>query len=460
MKQAREGNQTFKRRYVLKPSPLHIRVLSSQANSLWGFLVLLWFSGFMLIVLTAYSNYKLDKEFIGTYLMHLSMSNFIEVFLFDTLLILATVFSFFLQKLIVLRWIPLRVGAFLQRVYELALIGYSNWYLYQQNWNWASSGALCMHTISILFKMHSYNIVNRRLFEQQELLKELEGSLKKCDDSDVEAITEQINEIKSVLTIKVPTNIEFSEGCKTPEFSEANDLLVTYPANVTFNNYLEYLIFPTLIYDIAFPRMKNIRWWFIFEKMIEFVGTMFCLYVTMENYIIPQFLDQTNSFIDLLVITSSPFMICMLLTFNIIFEIICNVCAELTRYGDRNFYSDFWNSTSYLEFSRKWNKPVHNFLFRHVYVECYYVLGFSKNVARIMTFFISSLFHELLFVVVFKELKWYMFVIQMFQIPLIAFQELPAIKKYPVAGNMFFWFGMYIGVPLLCVAYNRDICFV
>eukprot|EP00835_Amoeboradix_gromovi_P003746 NODE_260_length_12610_cov_0.413076.p1 type:complete len:453 gc:universal NODE_260_length_12610_cov_0.413076:5079-3721(-) len=448
-----EPNTIFKRRYVLKPTPLHIRVLSTQANSLWGFVVLAWFSGAMIIFLTIYGNYKLSKSLIGSYLMNLSMSNIIEVVLFDVLLVLCSFLSFILQKLIVLQIIPTRIGAIVQRVYEISFIGLSNYYVYNQNWNWASSGALTVHSISILFKCHSYNIVNRRLFEQKKLLNQLEANAKKNDDV---TISQQIADIESILTIKVPTDIEYNNNLyNTPEIDNSPTLQVSYPENITLRNFIEYLIFPTLIYDIAYPRMKSIRYWFIFEKLIEFVGSTFLLYVVIESYIIPQFQNDSNSFVDLLVTTSGPFMICILLVFNIIFEVICNVCAEITQYADRNFYSDFWNSTNYLEFSRKWNKPVHNFLFRHVYLECHFVLGLSKNSARILTFFISSLLHELLFVVVFKELKWYMFVIQMFQIPLIAVQELPQIKRFPIAGNLFFWFGIYSGVPLLCIAYNK-----
>ena len=28
-------------------------------------------------------------------------------------------------------------------------------------------------------------------------------------------------------------------------------------------------------------------------------------------------------------------------------------------FADREFYQDWWNSTSWDQFSRKWNKPVH-----------------------------------------------------------------------------------------------------
>ena len=39
-------------------------------------------------------------------------------------------------------------------------------------------------------------------------------------------------------------------------------------------------------------------------------------------------------------------------------ECICNGFAELSRFADRQFYEDFWNSTSQDEFARKWNRCV------------------------------------------------------------------------------------------------------
>ena len=447
----RQFNNASKRRYVLKPTPLHLRVLSIQGNPLWGFIVLVWMSGAMLIFLTLYSNYKLDKAFIGSYFIKLSLSNIFEVALFDLLLLLMTCLSFLFQKAIYKGYIPQKVTSLIQRVYEAAFVMYSNWYIYKADWNWTSSGALCLHSISLLCKIHSYNTINRRLYEQKRLLEDIKASTKKTDLNE----SAQIEDIESVLSIEVPYNIEYSDHTNTPVLDTTEKLIVTYPDNVTFLNFFEYLVFPTLVYDIAYPRMKSIRWWFVIEKILEFIGSTFALYVIIENYIIPYFQNTNNSFIDLLVMTSGPFMICILLVFNIIFEIICNVCAELSFYADRNFYSDFWNSTNYLEFNRKWNKPVHNFLFRHVYLETVHVMGLHKNVARIFTFFLSSVFHELVFIVVYKEFKWYMFIIQMLQIPLIALQELPQIKRYPIAGNIFFWFGLYCGVPLLCISYNK-----
>jgi len=89
-----------------------------------------------------------------------------------------------------------------------------------------------------------------------------------------------------------------------------------------------------------------------------------------------------------------------LITFNVflaIFEGIMNCYAELSNFGDRLFYEDFWNSTNFDEFSRRWNRPVHEFLKNHIYnsIES---IGFSKFQSYLGTLIFSAIFHELVMV--------------------------------------------------------------
>jgi hypothetical protein len=42
--------------------------------------------------------------------------------------------------------------------------------------------------------------------------------------------------------------------------------------------------------------------------------------------------------------------------------------AELFRYGDRQFYIDWWNAVSVEEFIQKWFKLPYIFFYRHIYV--------------------------------------------------------------------------------------------
>ena len=65
-----------------------------------------------------------------------------------------------------------------------------------------------------------------------------------------------------------------------------------------------------------------------------------------------------------------------------------------------------WNSTSWDEFSRKWNKPVHAFLLRHVYAPTIMGYGLSRTTAMFLTFLLSASVHELVMVIVTQKFRY------------------------------------------------------
>ena len=64
--------------------------------------------------------------------------------------------------------------------------------------------------------------------------------------------------------------------------------------------------------------------------------------------------------------------------------------------------------------------------------------------------------HELVFVVLGRRLRPYLFFMQMTQLPLIYLSRLEIFKGHPLAGNVFFWFGLLLGPPVMAVAYCRE----
>ncbi|KAG6331832.1 hypothetical protein ID866_7254 [Astraeus odoratus] len=229
---------------------------------------------------------------------------------------------------------------------------------------------------------------------------------------------------------------------------------VRYPENLTTGNFVEYMLIPTLVYELEYPRTDRIRPLYVFEKTVGFMGSFALLYTVTESFIIPLTPTPEQSFFRSLLDLALPFMIAYLLLFYIIFECICNGFAELSRFADRQFYEDWWNSTSWDEFSRKWNKPVHTFLLRHVYASTLASYpSVSRTGAMVMTFLLSAAAHELVMVIVTHKIRLYLFLMQLIQIPLILISRAPAIKQNKLLGNVVFWLGLYAGFPLLCVAY-------
>ncbi|PIL25136.1 hypothetical protein GSI_13025 [Ganoderma sinense ZZ0214-1] len=228
---------------------------------------------------------------------------------------------------------------------------------------------------------------------------------------------------------------------------------VRWPANITLRDFAWYQLTPTLVYELEYPRTDGIRPLYVFEKTVAFFGTFALLYTIVETFIIPLTPTPDQSFARSLLDLAMPFMLSYLLLFYIIFECICNGFAELSYFADRQFYDDWWNSTSWDEFSRKWNKPVHTFLLRHVYASTMSSYKLTRQSAMFLTFLLSAAAHELVMAIVTKKIRFYLFVMQIAQIPLIAIGRVPAIRRNRLLGNLVFWVGLYAGFPLLCVAY-------
>ncbi|KAI8996386.1 MBOAT-domain-containing protein [Trametes punicea] len=232
---------------------------------------------------------------------------------------------------------------------------------------------------------------------------------------------------------------------------------VRWPANVTMRDFAWYMLTPTLVYELEYPRTDRIRPLYVFEKTVAFFGTFALLYTIVETFIIPLTPTKEQSFARSLLDLALPFMISYLLLFYIIFECICNAFAELSYFADRQFYDDWvmrpWNSTSWDEFSRKWNKPVHTFLLRHVYASTMSSYKLTRQSAMFVTFLLSAAAHELVMAIVTKKIRFYLFALQLAQLPLIAIGRIPAIRRNKLLGNIVFWLGLYAGFPLLCVAY-------
>jgi sterol O-acyltransferase len=209
---------------------------------------------------------------------------------------------------------------------------------------------------------------------------------------------------------------------------------VTYPQNLTLPNYIDFLFCPTLCYELEYPRNKERSWMEVGLKTIAVFGCIFLLTLTSEEFILPVLteagvrLHATSSFAEAALVMAEaismllfPFMITFLLVFLVIFEYVLGAFAELTCFADRHFYSDWWNSCDWLEFSREWNIPVHHFLRRHVYHSS--LSHFSQPVAMFITFLVSSIFHELVMSCITKKLRGYGFLAMMLQLPIIAIQK-------------------------------------
>jgi hypothetical protein len=98
------------------------------------------------------------------------------------------------------------------------------------------------------------------------------------DDSDTEESTE-----KTELREKLAFELTSPSG------------RVTYPQNLTLNNFVDYMLCPTLCYELSYPRTERIRWGKVAEKAAAVFGCIFLLTVVSEEFILPVMTEASKS---------------------------------------------------------------------------------------------------------------------------------------------------------------------
>ncbi|CAK4033155.1 sterol o-acyltransferase like [Lecanosticta acicola] len=239
-----------------------------------------------------------------------------------------------------------------------------------------------------------------------------------------------------------------------------------FPNNLTIGNFAEYICLPTLVYELEYPRQEKINWWYVVEKTVATFGVLCVMQVVSQGYIYPlvaktmrmkesgMTLDERwREFPFIVSDMLFPMLIEQLLTWYLIWECILNVLAEVTRFADRGFYGAWWNSVTWDQYARDWNRPVHNFLLRHVYNSSISTFHLSRTAATFVTFLLSALVHEMCMALMFKKVRGYLFWLQLLQMPLVALGRSKLMRGRVVLGNTIFWFGLFIGPAVLTSLY-------
>ncbi|KAJ2773917.1 Sterol O-acyltransferase 2 (Sterol-ester synthase 2) [Coemansia nantahalensis] len=401
------------------------------------------------------SHYERSGEILARELAGQIFSRGRDLILSDLALVASTGFAVPLVRVL---WIggwqpqaldPRRGAAVaVQAAAELGWLAF--WYGWQgtRGWAWSQRCFFALHTAVNWMKLHSYLCNNRRLAGRLRAREELARQPGAAD---------QIRALDAAL--RGPT--------------------VWFPASQTLANYALYQLSPTLVYELEYPRTSHIRWGYVAEKMAGTAGIFCVFYVVVAHLMIPRLEQMPEAgVVRTAVHLMGPMATCWLLFFFITFDSIANGFAELTMFADRRFYDDWWNARGLDEFSRKWNRPVHMFLSRHVYVpvrESWRAYGAATPalggrfrrllkaapasvVAMAATFFFSSVLHELTLVVACR--RWnhgVFFFSQMLQIPMIVFVDrIPWFRDQHALRNWSFWLAMVTYQPLLLCLYTYN----
>ncbi|XP_069812970.1 diacylglycerol O-acyltransferase 1 [Dendropsophus ebraccatus] len=235
---------------------------------------------------------------------------------------------------------------------------------------------------------------------------------------------------------------------------------VMYPGNLSHRDIYYFMFAPTLCYELNFPRSSRIRKRFLLRRLVEMLFIMQLLVGLIQQWMVPAIQNSMKPFRDMdysriierLLKLAVPNHLIWLIFFYWFFHSSMNFVAELLRFGDREFYRDWWNSETVTYFWQNWNIPVHKWCIRHFYkpmMKC----GVPKWAAQTAVFFASAFFHEYLVSVPLKMFRLWAFMGMMSQIPLAWFVGRFLRGNY---GNAAVWISLIIGQPVAVLMYVHD----
>ncbi|KEZ42587.1 hypothetical protein SAPIO_CDS5820 [Scedosporium apiospermum] len=237
-----------------------------------------------------------------------------------------------------------------------------------------------------------------------------------------------------------------------------------YPTNITMSNLVYFWWAPTLVYQPVYPRTDKIRWVFVAKRVGEAFGLGVFIWFTSAQYATPLLLNslikiktlEYTAILERLLKLSTISLVIWLAGFFAFFQSTLNALAEITRFGDRSFYDDWWNSENLGAYWRTWNKPVYKYFRRHVYSPLM-SRGWSPKMASMMVFFLSAVFHEILVGIPTHNIIGVAFLGMFLQLPLIALTTPLGKSKTATSkliGNSIFWVSFTIfGQPFAALMY-------
>eukprot|EP00164_Ancoracysta_twista_P013386 GFYU01021351.1.p1 GENE.GFYU01021351.1~~GFYU01021351.1.p1 ORF type:complete len:618 (-),score=224.58 GFYU01021351.1:58-1911(-) len=354
-------------------------------------------------------NYFENKKVLDFGLMIWAFGKFPRAFGAWCGIVTTTMYSVYLQRVIRSKMISWTVGIIIHALYVCAIMGFAGWFTAMEDLPIATGLFIMLETTRLSMKVHSYFFVNKALAETQ-----------------------------------------VADGEKTDKS------LTAYPKNLTLGNFFYFLWIPTLVYQTTYPQKAKFKPLAAAKFFVQAAGCILFTYEIFSVHCLPVLPEVTGTFPQLILATFKlmlPGTLVFLLAFYGVLHCWLNAFAELTCFADRQFYLDWWNSTSWSQYYRKWNIVVHKFLYRHVYMECRQ-RKWNDTACMWFTFIFSAIVHEYVIAFAFGHLAPVMFV--MFAGPGVGFTYL---TKLGLRGyrfwNIFMWAMLIIGNGMLVSLYGR-----
>lgn len=456
----------------------------SFKNSLFfGFYIFFWLGvGFFILKYLINAHYDSRPAIHNGPVYKIFTTGLVRIAMTDLLMYLSIYFVYLVQVLCrmeVFEW--RKTGRAITSAYEFVFTFF--WIYFASEYvakdQWIGRVFLVLHMFVLLMKMHSYAFYNGYMWKTLRELQFSEGFLHHLNEDLVELPEGYELDSTKALIVDSIAFCKFELLHQSLALDKAKDnaildmnseqlcsTLVKFPSNINLKNFFQYTMFPTLLYALVFRRTSFIRWNFFLEKLCALSGVIFLMLIVAEESIYPQVVacnhlrkeqlsskDRVAFGLLTLINLIPPLAMEYLFTFYIIWDVILNGIAELSRFADRDFYGPWWSCVDWSDFARYWNKPVHVFLRRHVYHSSISAFSLSKSSAALVTFLISSVVHELIMYIIFGRIRGFLFLFQMGQIPLVILSRASFMRGRKVLGNVICWFGFVTGPAIIAMLY-------
>lgn len=173
----------------------------------------------------------------------------------------------------------------------------------------------------------------------------------------IHVINNAKNVLKKIEEFYLSKNIEQKEGSireyiKRNEINDENLEIVVKVFNnplslISKVKLMEYFFFPTLCYQLVFPRTSKIRPFWVLKRIFELAISQLLMVFVGGQYIIPTIEGASKiystdgicpEFIEKILKMSMPCVISWICMFYGVFQCSLNILAEMTYFGDREFY--------------------------------------------------------------------------------------------------------------------------
>lgn len=164
------------------------------------------------------------------------------------------------------------------------------------------------------------------------------------------------------------------EPVKDLNHNEEDDGKKGKPVIPTITHFWYFMFAPTLVYRDSYPRMSGPRNWPLITRLMMDILILGSLgFLAYQRLFLPRVRNFGIEPFDMGNFTSLVFysiFVGWLAIAGIAYGFLhcwLNIWAELLRFGDRQFYRQWWLARGLSEFMRTWNYVVHSFIYEYLY---------------------------------------------------------------------------------------------